>query len=143
MKECLKASAGSFFISVALINLAIYALGSALEPDRQFGYEAFLVPWIYGGLALLPTLVMYSKRELTVKQELVRRGIHLMTIELILIFFGFGPERIKQEDFGALVFFCLSVAAVYGGVILIQWLLQMRMAKQMTEELIKFQKKNA
>ena len=54
MREHLRAQLASFFISVTLINLAMLILGCLLEPDLQFGYQAFAYPLIYGIIGSLP-----------------------------------------------------------------------------------------
>ena len=78
MKERFRSQLAAFFISVTLIDLAIFILGCLLEPELKFGYEAFAYPLIYGVIGSLPGLVMYSKKELTMKQAhlLVRLPLH-------------------------------------------------------------------
>ena len=41
MKERFRSQLAAFFISVTLIDLAIFILGCLLEPELKFGYEAF------------------------------------------------------------------------------------------------------
>ena len=64
MKERIKNIAGSFFISVTLINLAILILGKILRPEQQFGYEVFAYPLIYGVIGIIPALFVKSDKEL-------------------------------------------------------------------------------
>ena len=90
MKEHLRAQLASFFISVTLINLAMLILGCLLEPDLEFGYSAFAYPLIYGVIGSLPGLVMYSKKELTMKQTIIREIIQMLLIVVLIIAFMFG-----------------------------------------------------
>ena len=71
MKENIKDNLMNFFIIVTLVNIVIFVCGSIFAPDQEITYSAFLVPIIDGALGIIPGIVMYSKRELTVKQMIV------------------------------------------------------------------------
>ena len=85
MKERFRSQLAAFFISVTLIDLAIFILGCLLEPDLKFGYEAFAYPLIYGVIGSLPGLIMYSKKELTMKQTIIREIIQMLLIVVLII----------------------------------------------------------
>ena len=119
MREHIKNNLMSFFIIVTLVNIAIFICGIVLAPDEKLGYTAFIVPVIDGLLGVIPGLVMYSKRELTVRQM--------------------GFSNVDVSKFLAIV---LSVAFVYVGVVVIMYLLDFRTAKKMTDDLKAFQKSN-
>ena len=112
MKEHIREIAGSYFISVTLINLAIFTTGMLFRPEQTFGYEAFLSPLLLGLFTVIPTLLLYSKKELTVRQladtflRLRDKGaenIDLVTpthfvpsiIEALDLLGGFGAARTK------------------------------------------------
>ena len=80
MREHIKNNIMSFFIIVTLVNIAIFVSGMILAPEEKLSYSAFIVPVIDGILGVIPGLVMYSKRELTVKQIIVRDIIQLVSI---------------------------------------------------------------
>ncbi len=98
MREHIKNNIMSFFIIVTLVNIAIFVSGMILAPDEKLDYTAFIVPVIDGLLGVIPGLVMYSKRELTVKQIIVRDIIQLASVELIIYFFSFGFRSLTAED---------------------------------------------
>jgi len=52
----------------------------------------FLSPLIYAAVALVPMLCMYSKKELTLKQHIVKQILQLFALEAVLIFFGLGSK---------------------------------------------------
>ena len=143
MKEHLKSNLMSFFIIVTLVNIAIFVCGIIMAPDEKFGYSAFIVPVIDGILGTIPGLVMYSKRELTVKQMIVREIIQLISIELIIIVFSFGFSAITADRIPHLIAIVSSVALVYIGVRAIMYLFDFKTAKKMTDELKNFQSINA
>lgn len=139
MREHIKNNIMSFFIIVTLVNIAIFVSGMILAPDEKLDYTAFIVPVIDGLLGVIPGLVMYSKRELTVKQIIVRDIIQLASVELIIYFFSFGFRSLTTEDLPRLLAVVGSVAVVYVGVVAIMYALDFRTAKKMTDDLKAFQ----
>ena len=140
MKEHIKDNLMNFFIIVTLVNIVIFVCGTIMAPDQNLTYEAFLVPIIDGLLGIIPGLVMYSKRELTLKQMIIRELIQLMSIELIILFFTFGLSGFNIEKLGMVFVVAVSVAVVYILVTLIRFFLDSRSAKKMTDDLKAFQK---
>ena len=139
MKEHIKDNLMDVFIIVTLVNVAIFICGIVLAPEEQLGYTAFIVPVIDGILGIIPGLVMYSKRELTVKQMIVRNIIQLISIELIIVFFTFGFSGISLDDISRLIAVIGSVAFVFVGVIIFRFILDSRTARKMTDDLKVFQ----
>ncbi|MBP3577054.1 MAG: hypothetical protein J6K15_02980 [Lachnospiraceae bacterium] len=138
-KEFIADCIRTFFTVVSLINAVMFILGSHFMPEQQFGYGAFAAPLIYGLAGTLPNLVMYSKRELKVAELLVRKLIQLLLIEglvLFVAFYGAGDEARTMEIVGSTA---VSILVVYIIATLLDWLQNYLAAKQMTEELIRFQ----
>lgn len=140
-KEHLKSAASQFFVVAALINLAIFILGEIFRPEERFGYEAFLAPLVYAAISLVPMLLMYSKKELTVKQHIVRELLQLISIEIILIFFVLGAKCLEPENITLTASFALCVFVIYVLVYIIAWLLDLNTAKQINTDLKCFQSK--
>ena len=103
MKENIKDNLMNFFIIVTLVNIVIFVCGSIFAPDQEITYSAFLVPIIDGALGIIPGIVMYSKRELTVKQMIVREVIQLLSIraEQKALAIPTGEERDLASDSAA------------------------------------------
>ena len=114
-------------------------LGSIFRPDQTFGYEAFLSPLIYAAVALVPMLCMYSKRELTFRQYILREVFQLFAIEAVLIIFGLGTESLLPENRKLTAAFALSVLVIYVLVIIITWLFDLKQAKTINSDLKSFQ----
>lgn len=83
----------SFFVVVTCVNLVMAFLGMRYEPEIRFGYQAFLLPVIYGGLGILPSAVTYSRKELSVRQMLVRKLLQLLLLEGIMVSIVFSSEK--------------------------------------------------
>lgn len=129
----------TFFTVVTLINVVMFVLGMYFLPESRFGYEAFMVPVVYGLAGTIPNLVMYSKRELKVGELLVRKLLQLILIEVIVLYLAFGNvaeiAQTPQIMFGT----ALGILIIYVVSTLLDWLQNYLSAKQMTEELIRFQ----
>lgn len=138
-KEHFKSVMSMYFIIVTLVNAATFILGSIFRPDQTFGYEAFLSPLIYAAVALVPMLCMYSKRELTFRQYILREVFQLFAIEAVLIIFGLGTESLLLENRELTAAFALSVLVIYVLVIIITWLFDLKQAKTINSDLRSFQ----
>lgn len=138
-KEHFKSVMSMYFIIVTLVNAATFILGSIFRPDQTSRYEAFLSPLIYAAVALVPMLCMYSKRELTFRQYILREVFQLFAIEAVLIIFGLGTESLLLENRKLTAAFALSVLVIYVLVIIITWLFDLKQAKTINSDLKSFQ----
>lgn len=138
-KEHFKSVMSMYFIIVTLVNAATFVLGSIFRSDQMFGYEAFLSPLIYAAIALVPMLCMYSKKELTFRQYILREVFQLFAIEAVLIIFGLGTESLLPENRKLTAAFALSVFVIYVLVVIISCLLDLKQAKTINSDLKSFQ----
>ena len=139
MKERIREAAGSYFISVTLINAAMLILGSLLSPQQRFGYEAFLYPLIYGLIGIIPSLIISTDKELSVKQVVIRKVMQMLLIIVLLLAFMFGDDPLNRQTIFMAAAVALSVVVIYILVNVIMWMLDARTAKSMTEDLKRFQ----
>lgn len=140
-KTFMKSACATYFIIVTLVNLAAFAVGSIFRPGEQFGYEAFLTPLLYGFLGLLPMCVMYSKKEMTGRQILIRKILQFILLEALLLGLASGQAAFSKENLGQTVSFALSVFIVFVLVHVISFLLDIQQARQMTKDLLSWQAK--
>ena len=140
MKEHIKDNLINFFIIVTMVNIVIFVCGSLFAPEQNITYTAFLVPIIDGVLGIIPGLIMYSKKELTIKQMIIREGIQFFMIEIIILLFSFGFSGFTLGNLKMMGVVALSVAVVYISVWIIKFFLDSRKAKEMTNDLKLFQK---
>ena len=139
MKEHIKDNLMNFFIIVTLVNIVIFICGSIFAPDQEITYSAFLVPILDGLLGIIPGLVMYSKRELTLKQMIVRNVIQLLSIELIILLFTFGASGLKFQNLTLITAEAVSIAVIFVLVIVIRFFFDKKSAKIMPADLKAFQ----
>ena len=126
----------SFFVVVTCINLGMAFMGMIYAPDTRFGYEALLFPVFYGFLGILPSAVLYSRKELTVKQMLLRKIIQLILIEAIMVGIVFF---LGGTDFSTLLPFMIMVLAVCLAAEGILWLAADKKVKKLNAQLKRVQ----
>lgn len=142
MKERIKNIAGSFFISVTLINLAILILGKILRPEQRFGYEVFAYPLIYGVIGIIPALFVRSDKELTVKQAIIKEIVQMIMTVVAIVVFIFVGQPLTRDILITASAVALSIVIIYCLVVLIGWLMDLRTARVMTEDLKRFQEES-
>ena len=132
-----------FFMLSTLITVAVSLTGTVFDGDRQFGYEALLVPIEYAALCMLPTLVTFSKRELSPKALLARKALMLVLIEGVILFIAFTSDVIDTSRVEVVLAIAGSVLAIFVLVHLFMWFKDAAEAKKLNRELEAFQKLHA
>lgn len=135
--EFTKKNLMTFFIIVTCVTVAIAILGANFDKGTTFGYEAFYSPIIIGIIAVLPSFVLYSKKELSLKQMLLRRILHFIVLEMILIGFGYLTKILR--DTNVTISFALSVFIIYLFTNFITWIIDSRTANEINVGLKKLQ----
>ena len=139
-KELVNDMIYTYFMLVTMILGVMMVLGTRFMPDERFGYEAFGMPLLYAAWGTLPNIVMYAKKELTLKQFLVRKTIQLVLVEIIVITVAIPMQIIESGRLEVVVSLAIGILVVYIFTHLIEWFQNYTMAKKMTEELLAFQK---
>ena len=127
----------NFFVIVTGVTLAIAVLGLNFQAEEQFGYEAYFSPIIIGAIATLPSFVLYSKKELPIKQMLLRKILHFIVLLLAMVGFGKAAGLLTNTELTAM--FLLSVIAVYAFTTVINWIVDSKTAQEINEGLKKLQ----
>ncbi|MDF2544489.1 MAG: hypothetical protein K0S47_4207 [Herbinix sp.] len=135
--EFCKRNLMSYFIIVTGITAAVGILGTNYDANAVFGYEAFYSPLIIGAVSILPSFVLYSRKDLTFKQMLVRRILHFILLELILVTLGFVVGLFDENH--AAFPFAISVFLVYVFVQFMIWISDCKTADAMNEGLKRLQ----
>jgi hypothetical protein len=109
-----------YFIITTCVTAAIAVMGLSLDPAARFGYEAFFSPLIFGLVGLLPSFVTYSRKELSFRQTLIRKALHIIVLEAMLLAFGFWTGVLHGAFDASL--FALVVLIIYIAVNLVNYL---------------------
>lgn len=122
-----------YFIITTCVTAAMAILGLTLDPTARFGYEAFFSPLIFGFISIAPSFVTYSRKELSLRQALLRKVLHVTVLEGMLIGFGFWAGIL--HDPSSALSFALTVFIVYLTVNLIIWKLDQKDASDINQRL--------
>lgn len=102
---------------VISINTAI--VGQHLEPNACLTYRSMWGPVIMAFLCMLPSLLLHSKKDLSIRQIMLRRVIQVLMIEGIVL--GFLYLVVPMRDIKAAFVVAASVVIVYGVICVIDW----------------------
>lgn len=127
----------SFFVSVTCICAAMTLIGMVFETDTRFGYEAFLSPLIFGAVSTLPSLVQYSKKELSIRQTAVRNVIHFILLEAVILLILYLGGMLTSISMA--VSLGISIFVIDLTVNLVLWINDKRTAKEFNDALKKLQ----
>lgn len=142
ISEYAKERIKDFFIITTLVNIVMFILGSMYQKGATFSYEILLMPVLYGVAGTLPSWILYSKKELSIKSLLVRKILSFLVLEALLVWLTFPKIYFTHENIEMIVSFSLSVFIVYVLVGILSWFLDQKEANEMMEDLVIFQKNN-
>lgn len=127
----------AFCICTTGITILEGVLGMLIYPDELVPYNAFLTPPIFALFSVLLGIVTWSQKELTVKQILMKRLLHLILIEIMV----FGLNYISGIVFPLYVsvILALGIALVFVGVYFILWFIDRRSADMFNIKLKQYQ----
>ena len=128
-----------FFMLTTLITVAVCVVGSILDADTRFGYDAMLTPIRYAACCVVPTFVTYSKHELKPKELLVRMGLELILIEAVMLGLAFLSPVIDTSRISVVLVIAGSVLVIFVMAIVFSWLRDSAEAKSLNAELLRFQ----
>lgn len=120
----LRSCAIRFFISATCLNVATAVFGPMLHPDTRFGFDAFYSPLFGAALGTLPSIILYSRKELNLRQTVIRKVLHLLALEIVII--GFSFLMGKNFNLFQIMLFVVVVLVVYLAVHLFEQLLQIK-----------------
>lgn len=133
LKAFLKRRLMEYFIITTCVTAAIAILGMSLDPAAKFGYEAYFSPLLFGLVSLVPSVATYSRKELTLRQALIRKLLHFALLEALLVALGHWAGLLHGA--GDTVSFAVAVFIVYLAVNLISWYLDSREASEINKTL--------
>ena len=128
-----------FFMLSTLITLAVSLTGSVYDSGARFGYDALLTPIRYAALCMLPTVVTWSRHELSAKELLARKALMLVLLEAVILFLAFTSPAMDTGSIRVVLTLAGSVLLIFILANLFLWLRDSAEAKKMTRDLATFQ----
>ena len=128
-----------FFTLSTLIAVAVSLIGSAYDSGASLGYDALLAPIRYAALCLLPTLVTWSRRELSTRELLVRKALMLVLLEAVILLLSFRSSAIDTGRVQVVLTIAGSVLVIFVLANLFTWLRESAEARKLNRDLAAFQ----
>ncbi len=132
-KEFIMSRIQMFFFLVTMILLAQVTLGNILAPMQVLHYSDFIGTFVMAGLCMLPTIVTYSKKELSFKQMIFRHIIQLALIEGIMLTIAIVGVEPSPKKALSVILIVVATAVIYALAIFIMWYRQYLESKNLTK----------
>lgn len=140
-KELLVRALRLYTLLVTLITVLMILLGSLLDRDRVFGYEAFLSPLFYALIGTAATVVTQSDKEPSVRELVIRKIISLLLIEGAMVLLALNSDTIPTDRGWVLPGLVLGVLAVFVLAHVILYLIDRKEAEKLSADLARYQAK--
>ena len=108
----------------------IECIGTSTSGAAQY---IFFMPFVYAFFCVIPSIVVCSSKELSIKQMLVRKAIHFALIELIVMLISYKTGVLASTFMRIAI--PLSAAAVYIMVNVLEYLFCKLEADTMTKKI--------
>jgi hypothetical protein len=125
-----------FFTIVAGTVICTVIFCRIFYPDISFDLDGMNTILLFALAGDLPTLIMYSSKDLSKRQYLFRSVIHFVVLETVLLTFAKCLHWIGSGFWQPVVFAAL-IAGVYALVWLVSWYAEVKTASQINERLKK------
>ena len=132
-----------FFLLSTLITAAVALIGNRFDSAARLSYLDLLTPIRYAALCLLPSLVTYSKRELSPKKTLLRKLLMLVLLEAVIGGIAFMSPAIDTSRPAVVLSIAGSVLLIFVLANLFLWLKDAAEAKKLIKALEQFQQSHA
>lgn len=109
-----------FLITHLFISINTAIVGQILEPDAHLTYYSMWGPVIMAFLCILPSFLLHSAKELSIRQIIIRRVIQVLMIEAIIL--GFLYIVVPMRDVKASLLVAASVVVVYVVICVVDWM---------------------
>lgn len=133
LRELIKRLIVSYPIIYGCSIMAAYVFCLFFDPDTVFGLEYLEGFFLFALAGDLPSLVFYSRRELSNREWRIRVILHLLLLEGVLLSFGRVMGLYKTMSEG--IFFFFIVLLVYVVVRLLAFSGDISSAKEINEAL--------
>ena len=130
-----------YTLLVTLITVLMSILGSLIDRDRVFSYDAFFSPLIYALIGTAATMVTRSDKELSVRSLIIRKIVSLLLIEGAIVVIALNAKTIPTDQSWVLPGLILGVFVVFVLTHIILYLADQKEAKKLSADLVRYQEK--
>ncbi len=116
-----------------IIFSIIIILTASLNMTHSFTFREIMLSALFALAGNLPSLIYYSKKELSIKSRKIRMVLHFILIEVVVLSFG----NLMGQVSGVVdnILFAVEILVIYAFVILVTWLLDRKTANDINQQL--------
>lgn len=131
-----------FLLIQAGITLSIGIIGCSSPSAGRPDYSILFLPFIYAFFCLLPSFVVYSSKELSLKQMVFRKILQFLLIEAVVVLVSYIAGAFINDSLCVTIL--LTVAIICAAVNLIDYYMEKNDSAEMMKKIqqIKEQTKN-
>jgi hypothetical protein len=129
-----------FFIITTGILIGMLIYGKLFDPEATFNIEQLQTIVFSGFITSVPTLIFYSKKELSKKQMLLRQGLHFILLESIIMWSAYASHGIEQGNFSQAFSIFILVFVIYMVVRVRGWLSDKKEAGKLNKRINEYNK---
>ena len=130
-RNSLKKYINDFLMIQAGITLSIGIISRLSPPPAGMDPNMLFMPFVYAFFCTLPSLIVYSKKELSIRQMAVRKIIQFLLIELTVILISYVIGALQNPFMCTAII--IAVAVVFRLVNCFSYLISKSDAKAMTQ----------
>ena len=116
-----------------IIFSIIIILTASLNVTHSFTFREIMLSALFAFAGNLPSLIYYSKKELSIKSRKIRMLLHFILIEVVVLSFGNLMGQVSKVADNLI--FALEILVIYILVILVTWLLDRKTANEINQQL--------
>ncbi|WDV45804.1 DUF3021 family protein [Clostridiaceae bacterium M8S5] len=132
-KNYIKRFINNYCITFAIIVMFITILRQIFAPNEYFELKEVFIYMTCAFISCLPGLIFYSPKEISEKQMKVRRVIHFVLLEIVLLVFGNILNILTSKIMTFLL--ALQIAIIYIVVRFLSWTEDKKDAHSINEKL--------
>jgi hypothetical protein len=133
LSDIIKKLIRNYFIIFSIIVISNTVLRQIFSPNEYIELKSIYIYMICSLIGDLPTLIFYSSKEISEKQMRVRRVIHFMVLEVVLLTWANVMGLLR----GSLntISLAVQIAVVYVLIRILSWIDDRKAANRINEKL--------
>lgn len=141
LKHFIKLQLQNFILTQALITITIGVIGCVFAWNSNIPYYSFFAPFLYAFFATIPSFVLYSRQELSIRSMMFRNILHFILIEMIMLTLVWYFSRTSE----VIIYICVafSVLLIDVSISLISYLTDKKTADKMITQIRKYRELNS
>ncbi|MFF2480922.1 DUF3021 family protein [Paenibacillus sp. NPDC058071] len=133
ISEFIKKAFQQFSIILASVIITLTILGQLFNPDLIFDLKSIYIIMVFSLVSALVSFVLYAPDNISEKSMRIRRVIHFLVIETLLISLGYAFGIVDSTS--SIITLAVEIAIIHGFVRLVSWRNDKKVSNAINEKL--------